>query len=222
MHQPAPEQPLGVAFLGAGAISELHAAAVRSCNGAELRGLWHLDPDEGASKAQRYGCRSYASAQDALADPGVHCVSVLTNLETHREFAELAMRAGKHVLVEKPAGATLEEVASMQRCAQAHGVQCVPVHNYVYEPALERTRTLIDRGDLGKLVSVHVLYNIHHPEAVAQRYPGLIRQIMTQHAYVLLYLAGVPVSAAGMKATINDGSVDQENLAVATLQLKCG
>ncbi|MEC8653686.1 MAG: Gfo/Idh/MocA family oxidoreductase [Planctomycetota bacterium] len=222
MHQPAPEQPLGVAFLGAGAISELHAAAVRSCNGAELRGLWHLDPDEGASKAQRYGCRSYASAQDALADPGVHCVSVLTNLETHREFAELAMRAGKHVLVEKPAGATLEEVASMQRCAQAHGVQCVPVHNYVYEPALERTRTLIDRGELGKLVSVHVLYNIHHPEAVAQRYPGVIRQIMTHHAYVLLYLAGVPVSAAGMKATINDGSVDQENLAVATLQLKCG
>jgi len=132
------------------------------------------------------------------------------------------MRAGKHVLVEKPAGASLEEIASMQRCAREHGVQCVPVHNYVYEPALERTRALLDRGDLGKLVSLHVLYNIHHPETVAQRYPGVIRQIMTHHAYVLLYLAGVPRSVAGMRATINDGSVLQENLAVATLQLTGG
>jgi len=222
MPHPAPAQPLGVAFLGAGDVSELHAAAVASCDDAVLRGVWHLDPEQGRDKARRFGCRSYASADEALADPEVQCVSVLTNLETHRQYAELAMRAGKHVLVEKPAGASLDEVASMQRCAEQHGVQCVPVHNYVYEPALERTRTLLDRGDLGRLVSVHVLYNIHHPEVVAQRYPGVIRQIMTHHAYVLLYLAGMPVSVAAMKATINDGSVEQENLAVATLQLQGG
>lgn len=219
---PAPNQPLGVAFLGAGDVSELHADAVRTSDGAELRGVWHLDPERGRAKAARFGCRSYASAEDALADPTVDCVSVLTNLETHRAYAEQAMRAGKHVLVEKPAGASLEEVASMQRVATELGVQCVPVHNYVYEPALERTRALLDRGDLGRLVSVHVLYNIHHPEVVAARYPGVIRQILTHHAYVLLYLAGVPVSVAGMKAAINDGSVSQENLAVATLQLQGG
>ena len=222
MQQPAPTQTLGVAFLGAGDISELHADAVASCAGATLRGLWHLDQEQGRVKAARYGCRSYSSAEEALSDPEVQCVSVLTNLETHREFAELAMRAGKHVLVEKPAGASLEEVASMQRCAAEAGVQCVPVHNYVYEPALERARALIDRGDIGRIVSVHVLYNIHHPEVVAARYPGVIRQIMTHHAYVMLYLGGVPVSVAGMKATLNDGSVEQENLAVATLQLQGG
>ena len=222
MHQQGSAQPIGVAFLGAGDVSELHAAAVRSCAGAELRGVWHRDAQQGQQKAQRYECRSYASAKAAISDPEVDCVSVLTNLETHREYAEMAMQAGKHVLVEKPAGASRDEVASMQRCAEACGVQCVPVHNYVYEPALERTRALLDRGDLGRLVSVDVLYNIHHPEAVAQRYPGVIRQIMTHHAYVLLYLAGVPVSVAGMKSTINDGSVAQENLAVATLQLQGG
>ncbi len=215
-------QTLGVAFLGAGDVADLHAAAVASCPGASLRGVWHLDPQQGREKATSYGCDSYGSAADALADPAVQCVSVLTNLETHRQFAELAMQAGKHVLVEKPAGASLEEVASMQRCARAHGVRCVPVHNYVYEPALERARALLDRGDLGRLVSVHVLYNIHHPEVVAQRYPGVIRQIMTHHAYVLLYLAGLPVAVNAMKATINDGTVEQENLAVATLQLDGG
>jgi len=126
------------------------------------------------------------------------------------------------VLVEKPAGATLDEIASMRQTAKQHNVQCVPVHNYIYEPSLERTRDLIERGNLGKLVSVHVLYNIHHPEVVAARYPGVIRQIMTHHAYILLYLAGEPTQVSAMQATINDGSVAHENLAVATLQMQNG
>ena len=78
------------------------------------------------------------------------------------------MRAGKHVLVEKPAGANIEgrlhsdalrrTACSASRCASPSMT------------GLERTRTLIDRGDLGKLVSMRVY--IHHPEAVAQRAPA--------------------------------------------------
>ncbi|MCA8975783.1 MAG: gfo/Idh/MocA family oxidoreductase, partial [Planctomycetes bacterium] len=70
--------------------------------------------------------------------------------------------------------------------------------------------------------SVHVLYNIHHPEAVAARYPGVIRQIMTHHAYMLRYLAGPAARVQAMRATINDGSVPQENLAMATVELQSG
>lgn len=207
-------------LLGAGDVADLHADAIASCDGATLRGLWSLDAELGRRKAARYGCRAFATADEALAAPGVDCAFVLTNLETHREYAERALAAGKHVLVEKPAAASLAEIASMQQAARRAGRQCVPVHNYVYEPSLEHTRALLDSGRLGRLVSVHVLYNIHHPEAVAARYPGVIRQIMTHHAYVLLFLGAVPTHAAAMKATVNDGSVPQENLAVATLQLR--
>lgn len=213
---------LSVGFLGAGDVADLHAEAIMSCPGARLHGVWNRSTGRAQRKAELYDCRHYETAEELVQDPAIDAVFVLTNLETHREYAELAMRHKKHVLVEKPAGSTLEEIAAMRDLARAQGVQCAPVHNYIYEPSVERTRDLIDRGKLGKLVSVHVLYNIHHPEEVAQRYPGVIRQIMTHHSYILLYLAGEPQSVSAMKATINDGSVEQENLAVATLQMRNG
>jgi len=213
---------LQVALIGTGDVADLHAAAIRECDGARLRGVWNRSETRGREKAARYGCRLYGSADDLVADPEIDAVFVLTNLETHRHYAELAMRAGKHVLVEKPAAANTEDIAAMKATSSQNGVQCVPVHNYIYEPGLNRTRALIESGQLGRLVSVHVLYNIFHPEEVAKRYPGVIRQIMTHHAYIVLYLAGEPASVTAMKATINDGSVPQENVAMAIVAMQNG
>ena len=97
--------------------------------------------------------------------------------------------------------------------AAAHesGKLCVPVHNYLYEDSVIRTRELLDSGKLGDLVAIYVFYNIHHPEEVAQRYPGVIRQILTHHAYITSYLGGKPSKAMAMASTINDGTVEKEN-----------
>ena len=213
---------LQVGLIGTGDVADLHAAAVADCPGAELRGVWNRSAERGRDKAARYGCQFYESAAQLVEDPKLDAVFVLTNMETHRHYAELAMAAGKHVLVEKPAAANISDIQAMKAAAERAGVQCVPVHNYVYEPGLERTKSLITSGQLGRLVSVHVLYNIHHPEEVAGRYPGVIRQIMTHHAYILLYLAGAPKAVTAMRSTINDGSVPQENLAMATVAMESG
>ena len=74
--------------------------------------------------------------------------------------------------------------------AAAKGLVCLPGHNYIYESGMVRTRELVEGGDLGKIVSAYVMYNIHHPEEVAKRYPGVVRQILTHHSYILLYLVG--------------------------------
>ena len=213
---------LQVGLIGTGDVADLHAAAVTDCPDAELRGAWNRSVERGRDKAASYGCRLYDSAEQLVEDPELDAVFVLTNMETHRHYAELAMAHGKHVLVEKPAAANIADIEAMKAAAERAGVQCVPVHNYVYEPGLERTKSLITSGQLGRLVSVHVLYNIHHPEEVAGRYPGVIRQIMTHHAYILLYLAGAPKAVSAMRSTINDGSVPQENLAMATVAMESG
>ena len=66
------------------------------------------------------------------------------------------------------------------------------MHNYIYEPSVLRAKEMIDSGKIGNLVSLYVLYNIHHPEEVDARYPGVIRQILTHHAYCSLSLVGQP------------------------------
>jgi len=213
---------LKVGFLGAGDVSTLHAEAVHECPTAELAGLWNRTRARGIARAEEFGCRFFETPEALVEDPTLDAVFVLTNMETHLQYAELALAAGKHVLVEKPTASTIAEIEAMRTAAEASGKQCMPVHNYIYEPGLTRTRRLIDEGKLGDLVSVYVLYNIHHPEPVAARYPGVIRQILTHHAYILLYLAGPPSAVSAMKATINDGTVPQENLAMATVEMQTG
>lgn len=213
---------VGVGFVGAGDISVLHARAVRKCPGARLVGLWNRSQDRAAQRAAEFGCRNYATPEELVRDPAVDAVFVLTNLESHLEYTRLALDAGKHVLVEKPVGVTVGEIEEMRRAADARGLVCMPGHNYVYEGGMVRTRELVEAGDLGRIVSAYVMYNVHHPEEVAKRYPGVVRQILTHHSYILLYLVGRPVELCAMKATLHYQEYPEEDIAMVQMRLANG
>lgn len=211
-----------VGFLGAGDISVLHAAAVKKCPGAELAGLWNRNQERARQRAAEFGCRNYASPEELCADPALDAVFVLTNLETHLEYTQLALNHGKHVLVEKPVGVSVAEIEAMDRLAKSKNLCVLPGHNYVYEAGMKRTRELVDGGDLGRIVSAYVMYNIHHPEEVAKRYPGVVRQILTHHSYILLYLVGAPTELCAMKATLHYQEYPEEDIAMVQMRLANG
>ena len=211
-----------VGLYGAGDIADLHAAGIQECEDAQLVGLFDIDEKKSQDKALQYNCKFYDSSESLLGDPAIDAVFVLTPLESHRECAVSALRAGKHVLLEKPVSSNIREIEEIKAAAHESGKLCVPVHNYLYEDSVIRTRELLDSGKLGDLVALYVFYNIHHPEEVAQRYPGVIRQILTHHAYITSYLGGKPSKAMAMASTINDGTVEKENLAMAILKLEGG
>ena len=189
---------IGVGFIGAGDISILHAAAVKKCPGAKLVGLWNRNQDRANERAAQFGCKNYSTPDALVNDPAIDAVFVLTNLETHLEYTALALGSGKHRPWKKPVGMSVAEIERMKALADAKDLVCLPGHNYVYEQSMNRTRELVDGGDLGKIVSAYVMYNIHHPEDVAARYPGVVRQILTQNRlYILLYLVGKLVELKG-------------------------
>ena len=142
-------QQLGIGFIGAGMVANLHAEAVARCAGARLVGLWNRTPQRAEEKARAYGCVRYDSVAELLADPAVDAVHVLTNLETHHELTLQALAAGKHVLVEKPVGVTVAEIEEMAAAAAAAGLVCMPGHNYIYEDGVQRAGELIESGALG-------------------------------------------------------------------------
>jgi predicted dehydrogenase len=204
---------IGVGFIGAGDISILHATAVKKCPGAKLIGLWNRSQDRARERAAAFGCKNFSTPEELVKDPKIDAVFVLTNLESHLEYTNLALNAGKHVLV---------EIEAMRDIASAKELVCMPGHNYVYEQSMMRTRELAENGDLGKLVSCYVMYNIHHPEEVAKRYPGVVRQILTHHSYILLYLVGKPVELCAMKATLHYQEYKEEDIAMVQMRLQNG
>ena len=219
---PITKSTIGVGFIGAGDISILHARAVARAHGARLVGLWNRGADRARERAAEFGCKTYESPAALVQDPAIDAVFVLTNLETHLEYTRLALEAGKHVLVEKPVGVSVAEIEEMDRLAKAKDLVCLPGHNYIYEAGMTRTRELVEGGDLGRIVSAYVLYNIHHPEEVAKRYPGVVRQILTHHSYILLYLVGKPVELCAMKATLHYQEYTEEDIAMVQMRLANG
>ena len=219
---PLAKDTIGVGFIGAGDISILHAAAVKKCPGAKLVGLWNRDQTRAKNRAADFNCNNYATPEALVADPNIDAVFILTNLETHLQYTKLALEAGKHVLVEKPVGASVSEIEQMNAIAKAKNLVCMPGHNYIYEQSMMRTHDLVANGDLGTITSAYVMYNIHHPEEVAKRYPGVVRQILTHHSYILLYLVGKPVELCAMKATLHYKEYTEEDIAMVQMRLANG
>ena len=213
---------IGIGFIGAGDIANLHAEAIKAMDGTELIGLWNRTAANGEKKAIKYGCKNFATVNELLEDPQIDAVFILTNMETHCEYTLLAAEAGKHILVEKPAASSLEELHLMQKAIKKAGVKCMPVHNYIYEPGIERAKAMISTGKLGDITQFYMMYNIHHSDEIRARYPGVIRQILTHHSYTMLYLAGTPQTVSCLKHTVDPSMAPQENVAMATIQMKNG
>ncbi len=213
---------IGIGFIGAGDIANLHARAIHDLAGAKLVGLWNRTREKGQAKANEFGCKSYNSVDQLLSDQEIQAVFVLTNMETHCEYTIKAAKAGKHILVEKPAASSIVELREMQVAIDKAGVRCMPVHNYIYEPSIERTKSMIQSGKLGEITQFYMMYNIHHADEIRARYPGVIRQILTHHSYTMLFLAGEPSKVSCFSNTVDKTLAPQENVAMANIQMQNG
>lgn len=216
------DQLIRIAFIGTGDIAYLHGAAIGRLTGMKLAGLWSPDEQLNREKSKLFDCSVYDSVEALVNDPSIDTVFVLTPMESHYQYAMLALNAGKHVLVEKPAAVTVQELEEMRDTAKSKGLTIMPGHNYIHEDSLRRTKIMIDDGRLGEIAQVYIMFNIDHPEEVASRYPGVIRQLMIHHLYILLYLVGKPVSLSAMKSVLSYETHPEDDLAMVTLRLSNG
>ena len=180
--------------MGAGIVSEMHGRAVVATPDAELIGVYDPKIERAKALAKKFGGQVFPSLDDALSHAGVKAVHVLTPPEGHVHVALASLRAGKHVLVEKPVAWKVSEIRQLQNAARKANRVCMPAHNYIYNSALQRAKGLIDARRLGTITSFWMLYNLFHSEEVAAVYGGVIRAVCVHHAYSLLYLLGRPKS----------------------------
>jgi predicted dehydrogenase len=181
-----------VAFIGAGTVAEMHGRGISALPNVRLAGAFDVDPAKATHITSRFGGRVYETLEQLLSDPGVKAVHVLTPVQHHINHAVTALRAGKHVLLEKPVAKTHEEIALLKAEAAQAGRICMPAHNYIYAPSVRRAKRLIDSGKLGSIASLWIVYNIFHSEQVAATYGGVLREVCNHHAYSVLYLLGRP------------------------------
>jgi predicted dehydrogenase len=149
----APATPLRIGLLGAARIAPM--ALLRPAQRVpELRvvALAARDPEKARRFAARHGIpRVLGSYEALLADPDVDAVYNPLPNGLHCEWTIRALRAGKHVLCEKPIAANAEQAERMAAAARETGRTLVEAFHWRYHPLAERMRAVIAGGELGRV-----------------------------------------------------------------------
>jgi len=149
-------EPLRVAFLGCGFITRVHSGHLRALGGDVVPSYASRDRERASDYCRRYrGAASYGDYLEAIADPAVDAVVIAVPPRFHLDLALHALRAGKHVLVEKPAFLRMADYQAVREARDEAGRVVLVGENDHYKPLAVRLRRLLAERAIGELVFAH-------------------------------------------------------------------
>lgn len=166
---PADERPeVNFGMLGYGFMGKAHSNALRTIpymfwpNAARIgmRTIAGRTEAAVAEAASRYGWTNYATDwRDIVDDPDIDVFDNVGSDATHFEPTLAAIRAGKHVVCEKPLAGTVEEADQLADAAAEAGVLNMTCFNYRFVPAVRLAHEMIRNGELGDIYSATFRYS---------------------------------------------------------------
>src|SRR5262245_32437244 len=145
------QERIRVGVIGAG-VGALHLAAYTEMPRVEVIALAGLDDDRVRRVAEEYRVpQTFRDYEDLLAAPGIDAVSICLPNALHAPVTIAALRAGKHVLVEKPLARTAAEGREMISAAAATDRILMIAFNHRYRGDVQWLKQYIDSGALGRI-----------------------------------------------------------------------
>jgi predicted dehydrogenase len=148
---------MNYAIIGCGLIGKKRLAALPEGSKLVVACDTNLSRAQALVELAKAG-RAVTDFNEAISDPLVNAVIVATINSTLTEISAAAIRAGKHVVVEKPAGVSVAQIDSLIALEKKHDV-CVRVgFNHRYHPAFIKAREIFDSGVMGELMFIRARY----------------------------------------------------------------
>lgn len=149
-------RPIRVGLIGAGRIARnqiapaIHAAARATLYATASRELSRAESTKPV--------RAYDSYEALIGDPTVDAVYVATHNGLHKELSIAAMRAGKHVICEKPLAMNARDCEEMARVAEETGMRLAEAFMYRHHPQIVRAQELVRSGAIGEVMAVEASF----------------------------------------------------------------
>ena len=149
--------PIRVLFLGCGLATRIHSRVLGNMPGIELTYASRDATRAEAFRVEFGGVAAWDSYAKGLSDPDVQVAVVATPTSTHLDLVLMALEAARHVIVEKPAFLTADDVDQVRAAATSASRQVFVAENYVYKPIARLLRDTIVSGELGdvRFVMLH-------------------------------------------------------------------
>ena len=154
-----------VGVIGCGKIAQVRHIPEYAANpDCELVAFFNPNRKRAEDMAEKYGGKVYDTAEELLADPTIDAVSVCAANYAHAELTIKALKAGKHVLCEKPMATTIEDCEAMVAAAQESGKFLMIGHNQRLAKAHVKAKELIDAGLIGNIITFRTTFGHGGPE----------------------------------------------------------
>ena len=158
-------QKIKVGIVGCGSITQQrHAPEYHENARAEIGGFYDVNPQRATALCAAYGGKAYDTFEDMLADPTVQAISICSPNDTHCDRTVRALRAGKHVLCEKPMAQSLQESRIMTAAQKESGKVLMIGHNQRMVAAHQKARELLLSGAIGKVLFLQSNFKHAGPE----------------------------------------------------------
>jgi UDP-N-acetyl-2-amino-2-deoxyglucuronate dehydrogenase len=223
--------PIGFGIIGLGMISNFHAQAIGQLTGAKLVGIASRDAAKAQAFAEKHGVLFHtASIEELLTRKDIHVICITTPSGAHTAPALAAIRAGKHVVIEKPVAATTEETDEIIRAADAAGVHIAAIFQGRFGDGARTVKAAIDAGRLGRLVLASAYVKWHRTAQYYSGYRGSLRldgggAVINQAIHgldLLLWFAGMPEEVFAWQTRRVHTGIEAEDTSCTALRFPGG
>jgi len=154
-----------IGIIGCGKIAQVrHIPEYTDNKNATIAAYYDLNTQRAQELANQYGGKVYPSYEQILADPEIDAVSVCTANSSHAQITIEALKAGKHVLCEKPMATSLEDCEEMVQAAKQSGKFLMIGQNQRLTKAHARAKQLLNEGIIGDVITFRTTFGHGGPE----------------------------------------------------------
>jgi UDP-N-acetylglucosamine 3-dehydrogenase len=160
------EKILRVGVIGCGAIAQRrHLPEYHAREDVEITAVCDFSKERAEEVKLKFAAKhALTKTEDLLALDDIDAVSVCTPNQFHAAVSIQAMKAGKHVLCEKPMATTIEEAREMVRVAEENNVFLMVGHNQRFMPVHIQAKELLKQGKLGRVLTFSTVFGHGGPE----------------------------------------------------------
>ncbi|TIT00294.1 Gfo/Idh/MocA family oxidoreductase [Mesorhizobium sp.] len=206
-------------LIGASTIArQFMISAIRAQPNSEIAAVMSSSPERATAYAKENGIPLAVSTLDELLGSDVDAVYISTTNELHLEQALAAIRAGKHVLCEKPLALTSADARTMVAAAKAAGIVLGTNHHLRNAGSHRAMREAIAAGRIGKPIAARVFHSVYLPENLQswritrpEAGGGVVLDITVHDADTLRFVLGddpLEVSAFTQAAGMANGGLE--------------
>ncbi|KQU60832.1 dehydrogenase [Bacillus sp. Leaf406] len=229
-------KPLKIGVIGCGSIAKhRHIPEYMANEHAEIVAVCDVVKDRAEEMADQIGAKAYTDYKDLLKDESIEAVSVCTPNALHAPISVDVLKAGKHVLCEKPMATSTEEAEAMIVAANEAGRKLMIGHNQRFVPSHQKAKELISKGEAGKIYSFRTAFGHGGPEGWSvdgkdswffkkeEAFIGAMGDLGVHKTDLMRYILGEEfVEVGAFVETSSKENADVDDTAVCVLKTESG